>query len=136
MTGAITGPLATIAGIALAVVMTRAQMRWERRRAGRLALERLAAECRCPVQHGEGCYICRPDDPDAADEACARCDREFWANPVPTPVDPDDGLMALADAVQLPKRVPGATALPLPEAPAWLLHDLYEDLRRIEGERL
>lgn len=27
---------------------------------------------------GSGCYICRPDDPNAAEEGCQDCDREFW----------------------------------------------------------
>lgn len=31
----------------------------------------------------EGCYLCQPDNPSAADEGCAACEREFWAWAVP-----------------------------------------------------
>lgn len=37
-----------------------------------------------------GCYICRPDDPSADEEACAECDREFWANPMFMVLDEED----------------------------------------------
>lgn len=25
-----------------------------------------------------GCYICQPDNPDAADEGCGPCDADYW----------------------------------------------------------
>lgn len=25
----------------------------------------------------DGCYLCRPDDPDAPEEGCAECEREL-----------------------------------------------------------
>lgn len=36
------------------------------------------------------CYLGHPDDPTADEEACAACDREFWANPVFIPLDDGD----------------------------------------------
>jgi hypothetical protein len=26
-----------------------------------------------------GCYICQPDNPDAAEEGCGSCDRDYWS---------------------------------------------------------
>lgn len=38
-----------------------------------------------------GCYLCAPDDPDADEEACDACDRDFWENPVYVIVDDPEG---------------------------------------------
>lgn len=27
-----------------------------------------------------GCYICQPDNPTAAEEGCAKCDRDYWGH--------------------------------------------------------
>lgn len=27
---------------------------------------------------GDGCYICQPENPNAAEEGCEDCDRGFW----------------------------------------------------------
>lgn len=32
----------------------------------------------------EGCYICQPDNPNAAEEGCEACDREYWAHVLAT----------------------------------------------------
>jgi hypothetical protein len=36
------------------------------------------------------CYLNHPDDPTADQEACARCDYEFWQNPVFIIIDERD----------------------------------------------
>lgn len=28
----------------------------------------------------DGCYICQPNNPDAAEEGCEKCDRDYWAH--------------------------------------------------------
>jgi hypothetical protein len=30
----------------------------------------------------KGCYICQPDNPDAAEEGCGRCDADFLAHAI------------------------------------------------------
>lgn len=42
------------------------------------------------ADHSAGCYLCRPDDPNAAEEACNDCDREFWKNPVAIYIGEDE----------------------------------------------
>jgi hypothetical protein len=44
----------------------------------------------CPQPRG--CYLCRPDAPDASEEACSACDRAYWSNLVPVPVAFDSEL--------------------------------------------
>lgn len=69
-------------------------------RTGRLSSARTYRDPRCDTLArfaeqggGEavGCFICRPEDPNASEEGCRACDAEYWSNPVPIPMWPLPG---------------------------------------------